>query len=88
MGCVVVTVGVVLHLPMYWMGRDMGFQLAGMAMDAGMVWGMVAIVVGIGLGQLFPAVFQHIAALEFAQVNVPVGAPEGSAAESHGHMHN
>ena len=44
-----VTVGVVLHLPMYWMGRDMGFHLAGMAMDAGMMWGMVAIVVGIGL---------------------------------------
>ncbi|WP_374274519.1 MFS transporter [Brevundimonas sp.] len=49
LGCVVVTVGVVLHLPMYWMGRDMGFHLAGMAMDAGMLWGMAAIVVGIGL---------------------------------------
>lgn len=49
LGCLVVTVGVVLHLPMYWMGRDMGFRLAGMSMDAGMWWGMIAIVVGIGL---------------------------------------
>ena len=49
LGCLVVTVGVVLHLPMYWMGRHMGFHLAGMAMDAGMLWGMAAIVVGIGL---------------------------------------
>ena len=49
LGCGVVTLGVVLHLPMYWMGRHMGFNLAGMAMDAGMMWGMVAILVGIGL---------------------------------------
>ena len=49
LGCLVVTIGVVLHLPMYWMGRDMGFQLAGMAMDAGMMWGMAAILVGIAL---------------------------------------
>lgn len=49
LGCALVTLGVVLHLPIYWMGRDMGFMLAGMAMDAGMMWGMAAIVVGIGL---------------------------------------
>ncbi|MFN3354354.1 MAG: MFS transporter, partial [Brevundimonas sp.] len=49
LGCAVVTLGVVLHLPMYWMGRHMGFHLAGMTMDAGMMWGMAAILVGIGL---------------------------------------
>jgi putative MFS transporter len=48
-GCIAVTVGVVLHLPMYWMGRDMGFRLAGMATDAGMLWGMALIVAGIGV---------------------------------------
>jgi putative MFS transporter len=48
LGCLLVTLGVVLHLPMYWMGRSMGFHLAGMAMDAGMMWGMAAIVVGVG----------------------------------------
>ena len=49
LGCLVVTIGVVLHLPMYWMGRHMGFHLAGMAMDAGMWWGMALIVGGIPL---------------------------------------
>ena len=37
------------------------------------LWVAMCIVVGIGLGQLFPTVFQHIAGLEFAKVNVPVG---------------
>lgn len=49
LGCLLVTAGVLLHLPMYWMGRHMGFHLAGMAMDAGMMWGMALIVGGIGL---------------------------------------
>ena len=49
LGCLLVTAGVLLHLPMYWMGRNMGFHLAGMAMDAGMTWGMVLIVSGVGL---------------------------------------
>ncbi|HWQ86138.1 MFS transporter [Brevundimonas sp.] len=49
LGCLVVTAGVALHLPMYWMGRHMGFRLVGMPMDAGMMWGMALIIVGIGL---------------------------------------
>ncbi|MGH1561039.1 hypothetical protein ACRAWD_31655 [Caulobacter segnis] len=49
LGCLLVTAGVVLHLPMYWMGRNMGFRLAGMPMDAGMLWGMAVILAGIGL---------------------------------------
>lgn len=49
LGCAVVTVGVILHLPMYWMARDMGFRLAGMPMDTGMMAGMAMIVVGIGV---------------------------------------
>jgi len=57
LGCLTVTAGVVLHLPMYWMGRDMGFHLAGMPMDAGMMWGMALIIAGIGLAAfgLLPA---------------------------------
>ena len=46
-GCIAVTAGVVLHLPMFWMGRDMGFRLADMAMDAEMLWGMALIVAGL-----------------------------------------
>ena len=48
-GCVAVTAGVVVHLPMFWMGRDNGFRLADMPMDAPMLWGMALIVAGIGV---------------------------------------
>jgi putative MFS transporter len=48
-GCVAVTIGVVMHLPMFWMGRDNGFRLADMPMDAPMLWGMGLIVAGIGV---------------------------------------
>ncbi|HWS27832.1 MAG TPA: arsenical-resistance protein, partial [Xanthomonadales bacterium] len=36
-------------------------------------WVAVCIVVGIGLGQMFPSAFQAIASLEVAKVNLPVG---------------
>jgi putative MFS transporter len=48
-GCVAVTAGVVMHLPMFWMGRDNGFRLADMPMDAPMLWGMALIVAGIAV---------------------------------------
>ncbi len=38
-----------LHLPMFLMGRDMGYRLAGMPMDDGMLCGMAAIVLGIAV---------------------------------------
>jgi putative MFS transporter len=49
LGCLIVTIGVVLHLPMYLMGAHNHYVLAGMPMDAGMYWGMAAIVLGIVL---------------------------------------
>jgi MFS transporter, putative metabolite:H+ symporter len=49
LGCALVTAGVLLHLPMFLMARDSGYVLAGMAMDTGMLWGMAAIVAGVGL---------------------------------------
>ena len=48
-GCLLVTAGVLLHLPMYWMGRGDGFRLVDMPMDAEMLWGMAAILVGSAL---------------------------------------
>lgn len=56
-GCVAVTAGVLLHIPMYWMGRHQGFQLAEMPMDASMYWGMAAILAGSALAAwgLLPA---------------------------------
>ncbi len=48
-GCLAVTIGVLLHIPMFWMGRDMGFHLAGMPMGNDMLFGMALIVAGIGI---------------------------------------
>lgn len=47
LGCAIATAGVALHLPMFLMARDMGYRLAGMPMDAGMLAGMGLIVIGI-----------------------------------------
>jgi putative MFS transporter len=49
LGSGVVSVGVLLHLPMYVMAADMGYRLAGMAMDAGMYAGMALIVGGVAM---------------------------------------
>src|ERR1700720_3332290 len=46
-GSAVVSVGVVLHLPMFWMARSSGFNMSGMPMDAGMLLGMLLIVLGV-----------------------------------------
>jgi MFS transporter, putative metabolite:H+ symporter len=46
-GCLIVILGVVLHLPMYLMGSNKHYVLAGMPMGTGMYWGMAAIIVGI-----------------------------------------
>lgn len=45
-GCIAVTIGVLLHLPMFIMGRFNHYQLAGMPMGDGMLLGMFLIVVG------------------------------------------
>jgi putative MFS transporter len=61
LGSLIVSLGVLLHLPMFWMGRTMGFVLAGMPMDTGMSWGMALIVLGIlaaGYG-LLPAAIMN-----------------------------
>ena len=46
-GSGMVTLGVALHLPMFWMGRKMGFRLVGMPMDTGMLVGMGLIILGV-----------------------------------------
>jgi MFS transporter, putative metabolite:H+ symporter len=47
LGSAVVSAGVLLHLPMFWMARNSGFNMSGMPMDAGMILGMLLIVAGI-----------------------------------------
>lgn len=45
-GCLAVTIGVLLHIPMFWMGRTNHYHLAGMPMGTGMLIGMYLIVAG------------------------------------------
>ena len=74
-GSLAVTTGVLLHLPMFWMGRGNGFRLADMPMDAEMTWGMVLIVAGIciaGYG-LLP---KRLAAADGVPHEVAISAPE------------
>jgi putative MFS transporter len=47
LGSAIVSAGVLLHLPMFWMARNSGFVLSDMPMDRGMVSGMALIVAGI-----------------------------------------
>ena len=78
LGCIAVTAGVLLHLPMYWMGRFDGFRLADMPMDAGMLWGMAAILAGSVLAAwgLLPA--GHLRGPR-VDVAAPEDAPLGRA---------
>jgi putative MFS transporter len=49
LGVIAVTAGVLLHIPMFLMGRHMGFRLAGMPIGWDMILGMVAIVGGVAI---------------------------------------
>jgi len=55
-GVAAVTSGVMLHLPMYLMGKDNGYRLVGMPIGIWMQVGMIAIIVGLvaSLYGLFP----------------------------------
>ena len=39
--------GVLLHIPMFWMGHNNGFVLYGMPMDPSMIFGMYLIIAGV-----------------------------------------
>ena len=78
LGCVVVTAGVVLHVPMYLMGADIGYQLAGMPMDLGMTVGMLIIPPGCALagwGLLPRRGLQHDHEHHTVEVTPPEDAP-------------
>jgi putative MFS transporter len=47
LGCVAVTIGVLLHMPMFWMGHNNHFVLYGMPMDPSMIFGMYLIIAGV-----------------------------------------
>ena len=74
-GVIAVTAGVLLHMPMFLMGRMTHFRLSGMPMGADMYVGMFLIVAGVlvaAYGLLPRRIAQHRA----ASANVVVAAPE------------
>ena len=75
LGVLTVIAGVLLHLPMFWMGKDLGFRLAGMPMDPGMIAGMFMILGGVALAAwgLLP---KNVAAQVHASRHISIAAPE------------
>ena len=75
LGVVAVTAGVILHMPMFLMGRMTHYRLVGMPMGSGMYIGMALIVGGViiaGYG-LLP---RNIKAQRLAGSDIVVAAPE------------
>ena len=78
LGVIAVTAGVALHLPMFLMGRSMGFRLGGMPMGADMDAGMAAIIGGAVIaayGLLPKDIPAQLAASEDIVVSPPEDAP-------------
>ncbi|WP_240047489.1 MFS transporter [Sphingomonas panacisoli] len=78
LGCIAVTIGVMMHLPMFLMGRMMHFRLAGMAMGWDMVAGMGLIIAGVGIAAygLLP---RNLADQRAAAETIEISAPEDAA---------
>jgi len=77
-GVVAVTAGVLLHLPMFWMGRMIHFQLSGMPMGSDMYAGMALIIGGVAVaayGLLPKDVSKQLAAAQDIVVSPPEDAP-------------
>jgi putative MFS transporter len=75
LGVLAVTAGVLMHGPMFWMGRHNHFVLAGMEMGADMVAGMALIVGGLAVAAygLLP---RNVAELRSASQDIVVSPPE------------
>ena len=82
LGGILVTGGVLLHAPMFLMGRGNHFILAGMPIGWDMIAGMAAIIIGIGIasyGLLPRNITEQLAAQEQIVVSPPEDAEMGWA---------
>jgi len=82
LGVTLVTGGVLMHAPMFLMGRHNHFNLAGMSIGWDMILGMVAIVGGCGIaayGLLPKDIGKQLAASQDIVVSPPEDAPLGPA---------
>jgi MFS transporter, putative metabolite:H+ symporter len=75
LGVMAVTAGVLLHIPMFLMGRDMGYRLDGMPMGNDMVAGMGLIIAGIAVAAygLLP---KNISAVLSVSEEIVISPPE------------
>ena len=75
LGVIAVTVGVLMHVPMFLMGQHNHFMLAGMPMGADMIVGMALIVGGVGVAAygLLP---RNVSGLLSASQEIVVSPPE------------
>jgi putative MFS transporter len=75
LGCIAVTIGVLMHIPMFLMGKDMHFMLAGMPMGWDMVGGMGMIILGCAIAAygLLP---RDVSAQRAASESFEIAAPE------------
>jgi putative MFS transporter len=82
LGVVLVTAGVLLHVPMFAMGRMTHYRLSGMPMDGEMIAGMAAIIAGIAVaayGLLPTNLARQLAASHDIVVSPPEDAPLSGA---------
>src|SRR5215212_7474301 len=82
LGVLAVTAGVLLHLPMFMMGRMTHFQLYGMPMGNDMVAGMGLIILGVAIaayGLLPRDISRQLAASHEIVVSPPEDAPLSKA---------
>lgn len=80
LGCLAVTAGVLMHIPMFLMGCMTHYRLAGMAMGWDMVFGMFLIVAGVGVaayGLLPRDIARHRAESGAIEITAPEDAPLG-----------
>jgi MFS transporter, putative metabolite:H+ symporter len=82
LGVIAVTAGVLLHVPMFWMGRMNHFQLYGMPMGSDMIAGMGLIIAGVAIaayGLLPKDVSRLLSASHEIVVSPPEDAPLSKA---------
>jgi putative MFS transporter len=79
-GSIAVTIGVLLHVPMFWMGHVNGFRLVGMPMDWDMWLGMALIVGGCAIAGWSLVPRRHVVeSPHHLRVSAPEDAPLGPA---------
>lgn len=74
-GCVAVTIGVLLHIPMFLMGRNNHYKLAGMPMGNGMLFGMFLIVAGFAATAYGLLPRRDLHAVSYEEIAPPEDAP-------------